>query len=138
MSLVFQMSAQMAELLQVHFCSVKLVLFDFFFFILVDHKFADGKWARGFAHACSFCERDPGEQSKKPAPDFLKVFPLPSAAVILTPAPFPRLFPSGKKIFVGEPGGVDYDTPAEYSRGCFRRLPFQPLKLPSCPRVMCH
>lgn len=29
-----------------------------------------------------------------------------------------------EKKFVGEPGGVDYDTPAEYSRGCFRRLPF--------------
>lgn len=86
MSLVFQMSAQMAELLQVHFTSVKLVLFDLF--SLIDHKFAGGKWAHGFVHVCSFCERDPRQQSKKPAPDFLKVFPLPSAAVILTRGTF--------------------------------------------------
>lgn len=82
------MSAQMAELQQVHFTSVKLLLFDLF--SLIDHKFAGGKWAHGFVQVCSFCERDPRQQSKKPAPDFLKVFPLPSAAVILTRGTFFR------------------------------------------------
>lgn len=135
------MSAQMAELLQVHFSPVKLVLFDFyffyFFFILEDHKFVGGKWARGSAHVCSFCERDPGERSKKPAPDFLKVFPLPSAAVILTRGTFfPQLFSSGKR--ENSVAAVDCDAPAEYSRGCFRRLRFLKSQTAVFSPTMCH
>lgn len=101
MSLVSQMSAQMAKLLQVHFSSVNLVLFDlafffiflfFFYFILVDHKSACAKWAHAFAHACSFCERDPGEQSRKPPQDFLRVFLLHLPSLSWHSVPFSLAF----------------------------------------------
>lgn len=132
MSLVFQMSAQMAQLPQVHFSSIKLVFFDFFYPFFLSSWITSlpegkvGEWT--LLHTLAASVNETQESGAKAGARLSSSVSSSICRRCLDTAHLSLLWFLQEKIQMKKKNkAVDYDAPAEPPRG---RLPAEPLERP--------